>query len=197
VHKMDGLVTGLNAVKNTPRTGWMLRGVPAAIAETIAAHMAESAIIALALADHILSQGIQVDAYHAASIAAVHDLSEAYVGDIVKRAVELIGKEAKERAEIAAAEEELGKDSILTRLIREYIQQETLEARVAKAAETLSTLLQGLRYLRAGYDVAEIVCGMLRVLERIEEPALQNAIQALFGGEIAEARRTCKKESPR
>jgi len=85
----------LLAIKNTPRTGWMLRGVPAAIAETIAEHLAESSILAIHISEKLASCGINVDVYKAAAIAAVHDIAEGVIGDIVKRAVELIGKEAK------------------------------------------------------------------------------------------------------
>jgi putative hydrolase of HD superfamily len=156
----------LAALKSTPRTGWMLRGVPAAIAETIAEHLAESSILALYISEKLASCGISVDPYRAAAIAVSHDLAEAVIGDIVKKAVELIGRDVKERAEMEALKE-LG-DMLPARLAVEYIEANTAEALAAKIAETLATLLQAIRYVKQGYtEVCEIALSMANSLERI------------------------------
>jgi putative hydrolase of HD superfamily len=158
----------LAALKSTPRTGWMLRGVQAAIAESIAEHMAESSILALAIAEALKERGIEIDVFRAAAIAAVHDLSEAVVGDIVKLTADAIGKERKEQLELSVARDMLGDNSIVYTLIREYVEQKSIESRIAKLAENLSTLLQSLRYIRQGYrDVAEIACSSALAIERI------------------------------
>lgn len=160
------LASSLAALKSTPRTGWMLRGVPAAIAEPIAAHMYESSVLALVLASIVNEKyGLSIDVYKAASIALVHDYAEAYIGDMVKRATKHIGEKVKEEVELEVLREELGEDTLVYRLFKEYVEQESVEARVAKVAETLSTLIQGLRYYTTGYrDVSEIVCSMYRSL---------------------------------
>ena len=158
----------LTALKSTPRTGWMLRGVPAAIAETIAEHLAESSILALYISEKLSSCGINVNPYRAAAIAVSHDLAEAIVGDIVKKAVELIGKDVKEKAEMEALRE-LG-DVLPAKLAIEYIEASTTESLVAKTAETLSTLLQAIRYVKHGYtEVCEIVMSMADSLENLLE----------------------------
>ncbi|KSW11959.1 hypothetical protein CF15_03980 [Pyrodictium occultum] len=158
----------LAALKATPRTGWMLRGVHAAIAESIAEHMSEATVLALVLADYMSQHGVKVDPFYAAAISAVHDLSESVVGDIVKLTVDAIGKERKEKLELKVASELLGNDSVVYKLMMEYVEQKSLEAHVAKLAETLSTLLQSLRYMSQGFtDVAEIACSSAKSIEKL------------------------------
>lgn len=160
----------LAGLKSTPRSGWMLRGVPAAIAESIAEHLAESAILALVLGERVREKGVAVDIYLAAAIAAAHDAAEAFVGDIVKRAVDIIGRDAKERAELLSLKEEGLGGTVLYRLVAMYVKQDTLEAKVAKAAETLSTLIQAVRYYEAGHRwVSEIACSSYRTLRKLGE----------------------------
>jgi putative hydrolase of HD superfamily len=157
----------LAALKATPRTGWMLRGVHAAIAESIAEHTAESAILALYVAEMLGRCGVEVDAYRAASIAAVHDIAEAIVGDIVKYTTDAIGKKLKEEIEAKALRETLG-DTLIARLALSYIEQNTVEAKVSKLAEQLSTLLQAKRYISQGYsDVCEIAVSMAKSIVKI------------------------------
>ncbi len=184
----ENVLEALEAVKATPRTGWMLRGVQHAVAEPIAAHMAESAVLALLLAEKLQEGGIDVNPYKAASIAAVHDLAEGYIGDIVKRAAELMGSHLKERIELEEAHRKLG-DTIVYRLVEEYVRQETVESKVAKLAEQLSTLIQSLRYLRQGYRVREILCGMLK---SIEHSPYAHIIDSLFPVTMHEARSLCR-----
>ncbi len=184
----SGLLQALMAVKNTPRTGWLLRGVPAAIAETIAAHSAEAAVLALAIAGEL-----GADPYRSAAIAAVHDLGEAFIGDLVKRATDEIGKKLKEDIELRVAAKEFGEDSIVFSLIREYIEQSSREARVAKLAEQLSTLLQALRYHRQGWrEVDEILCSMLSSLSNASEDE-RRALQRVAGEALREAEQICSR----
>jgi len=194
----DALLAALLAVKNTPRTGWMLRGVPAAIAETIAAHMAESAILALVIADGLRMRGIDISPEESAAIALVHDVSEGFLGDIVKRAVDEIGREAKERAELRVASQEFGEDSILYNLLKHYVEQDSAEALVAKVAEQLSTMLQALRYRQDGYPVEEILCNIYGAVKRTVQAdealrvALENVLEDLFGKAFRETDKACK-----
>ncbi|HID42091.1 MAG TPA: HD family hydrolase, partial [Pyrodictium sp.] len=170
--RIEKLEKMLAALKSTPRTGWMLRGVHAAIAESIAEHMAESTVLALVIAEKLRENGIEIDVLRAAAITAVHDLSESVIGDIAKLTADAIGKERKERLELNVAKNTLGDDNMLYALIKEYIEQATLEAHVAKLAEILSTLLQSLRYIMQGYrGVSEIACSSARAIKKMIENA--------------------------
>lgn len=186
----------LSALKSTPRTGWMLRGVHAAVAESIAEHMSESAILALLLASRLRDHGRPVDPYRAASIAAVHDLPEALVGDLVKAVSDALGKETKEAIELEALKESIGFDNTLTSLFRDYVRQDTVEARVAKLAEQLSTLLQGLRYYRQGYrDVEEIVCSMLNSINKMLASEELEPLHEVLSSVLAEASELCRSQA--
>ena len=189
--KLERLV---EALKSTPRTGWMLRGVPAAIAESIAEHMNEASLIALILGDELRKKGVSIDIYYAAAIATAHDVSEAIIGDLVKLVTDLIGKEIKESIELQALRSYVG-DTILANLVRDYIEQEKIEAKLAKLSEQLATLLQGLRYHRQGYDVSEIICSMNESIEKMAQSEPFSLIREELELIINKSREICKKNN--
>ncbi len=189
--KLERLV---EALKSTPRTGWMLRGVPAAIAESIAEHMNEASLIALILGDELRKKGVSIDIYYAAAIATAHDVSEAIIGDLVKLVTDLIGKEVKESIELQALRSYVG-DTILANLVRDYIEQEKIEAKLAKLSEQLATLLQGLRYHRQGYDVSEIICSMNESIEKMAQSEPFSLIREELELIINKSREICKKNN--
>lgn len=63
-------------LKTQPRTGWVDRGVPRPLTESIADHMYRMAVIAMAL------PRAKVDVDRCVKIAVVHDMAELLVGDI-------------------------------------------------------------------------------------------------------------------
>ncbi len=157
----------LAALKSTPRTGWMLRGVHAAIAESIAEHMEEATILALYLGEKLGSCGARLDVLRAAGIAAVHDAAEAIVGDIVKFTADAMGKKLKEEIELKALRS-IFTDTIIARLAEEYMSSNSQEALLAKLSEQLATLLQALRYIEQGYrDVCEIAISMSNSIDEL------------------------------
>jgi len=172
----------------------MLRGVPAAIAESIAEHMNEASLIALVLGDELRKKGVNINIYYAAAIAAAHDVSEAIIGDLVKLVTDLIGKEVKEAIELRALKA-YADNTVLTSLVRDYIEQEKLEARLAKLSEQLATLLQGLRYYRQGYDVSEIMCSMSESIEKMIRNEPFSLIRKELEPVISKSREICKKNN--
>ncbi|MET1128034.1 MAG: HD family hydrolase [Thermoproteota archaeon] len=157
------------ASKNLVRTGWMLRGIPPAYGETVAAHSYEAALIALHAGYELKRMGVEVDPYRAAALALIHDIAEGLVGDIVKRVTEAIGAKEKEELELAAVRDHLGENSIFANLLSEFAEQKTTEAVLAKFAEQLSTLMQALTYRSQGFDVNEIACSMAKSLRKMAE----------------------------
>ncbi len=147
----------LKAATALVRTGWMLRGVPPAIGETVADHSFAAALIALELGFRLQRKGFNVDPYRAASIALVHDIGETIIGDIPR--VSGIPRREKAYAE-ARAVESLGIDDNIKNLYREFEEERTLEARIARLSELLSTYLRGLEYEELGYDVRDIIDNM-------------------------------------
>ncbi len=86
--------------------GWLMAGVPAP--ESVADHNWATALLAMLLVDAInqspASQGLDapLDVAHVLKMALVHDLAEAEVTDLPRRATALFGKQAKYAAEAAA-----------------------------------------------------------------------------------------------
>ncbi len=148
-----GLYELLTACKELVRTGWMTRGVPHAIGETVAQHSWEAAVLAYILASELKARGQEVSPERAATLAVFHDILEGLTGDLPKYTSERLGPAARRLLEVRAL-----KESCLygaEELYREWMDGLTPEARVAKLADNLSTYLQARRYLAAGYPGVE------------------------------------------
>ncbi len=149
------LLEVLAALKNMPRTGWVQRGVPPAIAETVASHLLEASVLCLEIGVELASIGFMrsEDVYRAAAIALVHDVGEGLVGDLNKLVSREIG-DLKDEIEEKAVRS-IGSGEILS-LYREYKEGSTLPSRLARICDKLSTYIQARRYAALGYGVEEI-----------------------------------------
>lgn len=159
------LLRAINAVKATPRTGWMLRGVPATIAESIAEHMYEASIYGILLVEKLRNQGINVNLEHVLLMTIIHDFPEAYVGDIVKAVKERIPGTKEIEVEVM---DSILKMPLFVNILKEYNRRETLEAKIAKLAETLATYVQAKRYVKIGFENArEIVNNAVNEIDNL------------------------------
>jgi putative hydrolase of HD superfamily len=129
----------LMSLKCLARTGWMQRGVPAPLAETVAAHSFEAAVLAYLLASRT---GI-VDPGKAAAAAVFHDAAEGLVGDIPLWSSSRM-EGFKERLEEEAFKE-LGLEDMLGLLGKDELRY------VVRIADLLATALQAKRYMSSGY----------------------------------------------
>ncbi len=167
----------LLALTSLARTGWMLRGVPASMAETVADHLFMSALIAYELSIEARKAGFNVDPERAAVIALSHDLAEAVIGDISRRAGI---DEAKREAELRAYEV-LGVSRDLKDLYLEYGSGLTLEAVIASISDNLATYLKARFYAKLGYKVGDIAEGSLsKALELASLKGLEDAVRAVL-----------------
>ncbi len=142
----------LQRLKRLDRTGWTLRGLPNGT-ESVAAHSFGVAVVAMLLADELLSRGVEVDVERVLRIALLHDWAETRVGDMPKTANKYFGSESRKKAETAAFEDIV--DSLTSRvkyleLHNEYERRESLESKLVKAADVLDLLVQVLALERAG-----------------------------------------------
>jgi putative hydrolase of HD superfamily len=136
------LVDAIQALKNMSRTGWMQHGLR--IAESVAEHSFESALLALELAS-----AAGMNAERAATLALVHDVPEAIMGDMPKWSSERVRRIDEE------AMREIKSDKI-GELFREFEEGRSNEAKIARLCDLLATNIQARRYMKQGYDMAEI-----------------------------------------
>ncbi len=152
----------LEGLANLVRTGWMQRGVPPAIGESVALHSFYAATIALEIGERLKDMGIEVDPLKASAIALTHDIGEALVGDMPKWSTDRI-KEVKEKLEAEALN---SMDLKIAEYAKEYFEV-TKESLIAKVSETLATLWQAEKYIKMGIDrVAEIKESMEKGLDK-------------------------------
>jgi putative hydrolase of HD superfamily len=184
-------------LKTIHRTGWLDRGVPPAVAESVADHSFRTAILAW------LAAGEDLDRDKVLKLALVHDLAESITGDIPPYAAESLPAdtnarreflerrhlrpaartEAKRRAE-AAAIADLTADlspalaTEIAALMKELAEGASVEARFVKQADILETYLQSREYL-AEDSSRPMASFAAEVAEKIDIPelvALRDAI---------------------
>ncbi|MBW9140261.1 MAG: HD family hydrolase [Candidatus Aramenus sulfurataquae] len=168
----------LTACKNLARTGWMQRGVPPSMAETVSSHSFEASVLAYAISLKLREKGVEVNPDHAAVIALFHDVGESVLGDLPKWASRRVDKS---QAELEAYRE-LG---IGEELFKEYKERNTLEAKVARLSDRLSTVVQANRYAKLGFDVREIAESYLKEINEMlsSHPfdLVKDFVQSLIG----------------
>jgi putative hydrolase of HD superfamily len=134
------LLLQANQLKVVPRTGWLMRGL--VDAESVSDHTFGVAFVALVLA-HLSEQSI--DVAKLLTIALLHDLPEAVIGDIPSPALSHSLSMAKRTAE----EEVL--DGLLRELPwieqwqlwwREFEERSSMEGKLVRDADRLDLLIQ-------------------------------------------------------
>lgn len=160
---LDALLA-LIPLDRLPRTGWIQAGIPHP--ESVAAHSLGCCQVALALAPRVEPA---VDTDRVVALTAVHDLPEALLSDLPRSASELLPDGAKRTAEDRAASELLGalSEDALERH-REYQEQATREARLARICDRLHLGLRALAYRRAGSRGLGEFAATLRELDASE-----------------------------
>jgi putative hydrolase of HD superfamily len=169
-------------LKNIPRTGWLQRGIPPSVAETVAEHSFEVASILAVVA---MEGGSKLDMERMLLMGILHDWGEAVAGDMPRSLTKRLGKSAKSEAERKIMEE-LAEDSgfeAINALFREYEERKTPEAVVVKTADIISTLRQARAYLARGYRVEDIEKGcveeLAELMGRVKDKRLREFLQSL------------------
>lgn len=151
------LLDSANDLKLLPRTGWLLGGVPNV--ESVADHSFATALLALALAEtinrapHLHGLHVPLSLERVLKIALLHDLAEAVVTDLPKRATDAMGESAKHQAERHAWREIVSEESGFDEWRapwEEYAEGASAEARLVRDADKLEMIHQALRYADAG-----------------------------------------------
>lgn len=140
-------------LKQLYRQGWILRGLAPSECETVAEHSFATAMLCLLLA----GRHPELDMLKVLKLALVHDLGEAYVGDITPQ--DRVEKSEKNRLESEAVNKILsrlpGGEALIEDWL-EYERQQTPEARFVKEIDRLELALQASVYHSQGkVDPAE------------------------------------------
>ncbi|WP_273849918.1 HD domain-containing protein [Guptibacillus spartinae] len=134
---MITFIKELERLKETTRTAYMRSGRR----ESVAEHSWRLAMFAFALSDEFP----ELDRYRVLSMCLVHDLGEAYDGDVSATIPvdqqEKIKKEEEAVQRLTSSLEEREKASILS-LCQEYNRGKTKEARFVKALDKMETIIQ-------------------------------------------------------
>lgn len=167
LHPLQRIASQLHLLKQLPRTGWGIRGVHQV--ESVAAHSLGVNVWCLWLAArHEQQTSESVDRGRLLSLATLHDLAEASMGDLVPQQKQILfGADPVQQKEgIRLAEERFwralydAKDtdalSHFTQTLvgewmelwEEYRSAITLEARLVKQADALDCVMQAIVYQR-------------------------------------------------
>ena len=141
-------------LKQLPRSGWLLRGVPHV--ESVAEHSFGVAFTALALADALQSSGNlegKLDLEKVLAIALLHDLAEVRLTDLPLRAARLLPAQVKSEAEASAMTgllAPLPSARRLAALWQSFEDSTSPEGRLVRDADKLEMMIQCLTYEQAG-----------------------------------------------
>lgn len=180
---MTGLKMGkLINLRNLPRTGWVIRGIPASLAESVVDHLFLTTLVSMLIVDKLREMGVKVDSEKVLKASLLHDIPEAITGDVVRPLKAVYRKEFESIEENALRELGLGN---YADLFIETEREETLESLIVKLSDDLATLIVGVEESEKGFDVVDIIENTRRdILEKISKPGLEpvkKAIWDLFG----------------
>ncbi len=151
----------------------MLRGVPHIISETVAEHLFASALVSYEIAIKAKKRGLNANPEKTLAIAIVHDLAEAIIGDISRKAgIDM----AKEEAEMRAYDM-LNIEPELKNLYLEYREGRTLESIIARIGDSIATYIKANQYIKLGYRVDDIAKGSLeKALQLAEQVKIRDVV---------------------
>jgi 5'-deoxynucleotidase YfbR-like HD superfamily hydrolase len=174
-HPLAGTVAFLyemGYLKHLPRAGWLRLGIPQP--ESVAEHSFRVSIIGMTLA---MLEG--ADPGRVSALCVLHDAHETRIGDVpaTGRAYITTAKpEAITAHQTAGMPDDMGK--MFQALTDEFEAAETIEARVARDADKLETLLQAVEYGEQGYKTEAWVKTSIEALRTDSAKQLAQAINA-------------------
>jgi putative hydrolase of HD superfamily len=191
-----GLVSFLRIMrlKRLYRQGWLKRGLPEGLCESVAEHSFGTALLALLVAGRAGSCGLfgTIDSGHAALLALVHEMGESYAGDITPvDGVSREDKQARERVAIERCLEGHPDREWLVSLWEEFEEGATPEAAFVRQLDRLEMGLQ------AALQEAEGFPGMGEFYESARRTVEEPRLRAILEEAIAAAdRRKATTEEP-
>lgn len=155
--KLVELLQKLNRLKEMPRTGWVLAGIERTRVEDVAQHSFEVASISLLLGETMVKSGYPLDLRKLLTISIIHDWSETAVGDFPYPALKYLSERGvKMEMERKALRELLSGSPDLISAWEEYSRGTTVEAKLVRAADLISMLVQATKYVERGHRSKEL-----------------------------------------
>ena len=185
-------------LKSIPRTGWLDRGIPPLQVESVADHSLGVALLAWSCALQRRAEGVAINPERVLTLAILHDLAEAEIGDLTPYDPAAIPDEHEPAARRAFLEtrhrrdpvrdaaKRVEEDAVMQQLLatlpsatRSALQEvwdelhlgESSEARFVKQVDRLETFLQSQRYL-LGDPTLPMASFRQEVFESIDDPLL-------------------------
>jgi 5'-deoxynucleotidase YfbR-like HD superfamily hydrolase len=174
-HPLAGVVPFLfemGYLKHIPRAGWLRLGIPQP--ESVAEHSFRIGIVGMALA---MLEG--ADPGRVSALCVLHDAHETRIGDVpaTGRAYITTAKpEAITAHQTAGMPAEMAK--MFQELTAEFEAAETIEARVARDADKLETLLQAIEYGEQGFKTDAWIQTSIEALRTESAKQLARAINS-------------------
>jgi putative hydrolase of HD superfamily len=168
----------LMRLKRLYRQGWLKRGLPEGLCESVAEHSFGTALLVLLLAGKEGEGGEfgKLDSSHAALLALVHEMGESYAGDITP--VDGVSREDKQRLEreaILKALAGLPDRNWLLALWEEFEEGESPEARFVRQLDRLEMGLQAALQDAEGFPGMEEFYASAR--RTVVEPRLRSVLE--------------------
>jgi putative hydrolases of HD superfamily len=172
----------LMRLKRLYRQGWLKRGLPEELCESVAEHSFGTALLALLIAGKAGACGEfgALDSSHAALLALVHEMGESYAGDITPvDGVSLEEKEELEREAILRALEGHPDREWFLSLWEEFEAGATMEAKFVKQLDRLEMGLQAALQEAEGFPgMGEFYDSARRT---VVEPRLRSMLEEAIG----------------
>jgi putative hydrolase of HD superfamily len=142
----------IGKLKQIKRSGWVLNGIDG---ESVADHSFRVAVLSILLGD-ALKEKYKIDMEKLLKMAVLHDMGECKIWDIPYEAITYLGEDSKRRAESEACHDlvkELKEGDQYYSLWEEFEKGESIEAKIARAADKLEMMIQCYEYEKRGHNL--------------------------------------------
>lgn len=159
----------LDKLKRIKRTGWLKSKIH--YAESVSEHLHHTILMTILLKKYI---DIDIDWERVYILAAMHDIAEAYTGDI-PHPVKTEEDKNREMEYLSDIFKVFGVEYLLS----EVEDGDTMEHYIYKFGELLATFSQGIIYLEKGYRDPYIFEILSNTIDRMEKIAIKTGISQL------------------
>ncbi len=135
------------------RTGWMQAGIPPSMAETVSQHTFLALLTAVDLMKELKKRGRSFNESKVLTMVLMHDLAEGVVGDIPLWTSKRVKKRDLEEEALLSS----GVPVEMVNTWREYEEGITVEAKISKLADLMSTWRMAIHYKEIGFPVDDIM----------------------------------------